>query len=39
MKTVENARELGREMVEIGKSVNRNTIAVLSDMDQPLGFQ
>ena len=25
-------------MVEIGKSVNRNTIAVLSDMDQPLGF-
>ncbi|MBS5824083.1 MAG: pyrimidine-nucleoside phosphorylase [Clostridium argentinense] len=38
MKTVENARELGREMVEIGKSVNRNTIAVLSDMDQPLGF-
>ena len=38
MKTVENARELGNEMVKIGKSVNRNTIAVLSDMDQPLGF-
>ena len=38
MKTVENARELGNEMVKIGRSVNRNTIAVLSDMDQPLGF-
>lgn len=38
MKTVENARELGREMVNIGKSVNRNAIAVLSDMDQPLGL-
>ena len=38
MKTVENARELGNEMVKIGRSVNRNTIAVLSDLDQPLGF-
>ena len=38
MKTVENACELGNEMVKIGRSVNRNTIAVLSDMDQPLGF-
>ncbi|WP_461613346.1 pyrimidine-nucleoside phosphorylase [Clostridium sp. Marseille-QA1073] len=38
MKTVENARELGTEMVKIGRSVNRNTIAVLSDMDQPLGL-
>ena len=38
MKTVENARELGHAMVSIGKSVGRNTIAVLSDMDQPLGF-
>ncbi|GAA0115956.1 pyrimidine-nucleoside phosphorylase [Clostridium senegalense] len=38
MKTVEDARILGREMVSIGKNVNRNTIAVLSDMDQPLGL-
>lgn len=38
MKTVENARELGSEMVKIGRSVNKNTIAVLSDMDQPLGL-
>ncbi|GAA0124746.1 MULTISPECIES: pyrimidine-nucleoside phosphorylase [Clostridium] len=38
MKTVDDARILGREMVSIGKNVNRNTIAVLSDMDQPLGL-
>lgn len=38
MKTPEAARELADEMVSIGKSVGRNTIAVISDMDQPLGF-
>ncbi|SHE94258.1 pyrimidine-nucleoside phosphorylase [Clostridium fallax] len=37
MKTPENAYELGGAMVEIGKHVGRNTIAVVSDMDQPLG--
>ena len=38
MKTPKGAEELGREMVQIGKSVGRDTIAVISDMDQPLGY-
>ena len=38
MKTVEDAKALASEMVSIGKSVGRNTIAVISDMDQPLGY-
>ena len=38
MKTPKDAEELGREMVQIGKSVGRDTIAVISDMDQPLGY-
>lgn len=37
MKTLEDARLLARTMVEIGKSLNRKTVAVLSDMDEPLG--
>ena len=37
MKTVEDARKLATEMVKIGKNVGRNTIAVISDMSQPLG--
>jgi pyrimidine-nucleoside phosphorylase len=38
MKTPEDAKALAREMVDIGKSVGRKTIGVISDMDQPLGY-
>lgn len=38
MKTHEQALELAHAMVSIGKNVGRNTVAVISDMDQPLGF-
>lgn len=38
MKREEDARALAGEMVKIGKSAGRKTIAVISDMDQPLGF-
>ena len=37
MKDLENARNLAKTMVEIGKSFNKDTRAVLTDMDQPLG--
>ena len=37
MKTVEEARELAQTMVNLGKSVGRNTVAVITDMSQPLG--
>ncbi|MCM1101451.1 MAG: pyrimidine-nucleoside phosphorylase [Clostridium sp.] len=37
MKSGEDAMALAREMVEIGKAAGRRTIAVISDMDQPLG--
>lgn len=39
MKSVEEAYELAETMVEIGKSLNRKTIAVLTDMSQPLGYE
>ncbi|GAA4709565.1 pyrimidine-nucleoside phosphorylase [Brevibacillus fulvus] len=38
MKTVEDAERLASAMVEIGRQVGRQTVAVLSDMNQPLGF-
>lgn len=38
MKTYETAKQLAEAMVSIGKNVNRDTVAVISDMDQPLGF-
>lgn len=37
MKTLEDARKLARAMVEIGDSLGRDTRAVLTDMNQPLG--
>ena len=37
MKSLAGAGELARTMVEIGKSLNRKTVAVVTDMSQPLG--
>lgn len=38
MKKEEDALALAREMTGLGKHAGRNTIAVISDMDQPLGY-
>ncbi|MCR2048983.1 pyrimidine-nucleoside phosphorylase [Acetatifactor muris] len=38
MKKEQDARALAQEMVKIGKNARRRTIAVISDMDQPLGY-
>ena len=38
MKTIEDARALAHAMVSIGNNVGRKTMAVISDMSQPLGF-
>ncbi|TCW37827.1 pyrimidine-nucleoside phosphorylase [Laceyella sacchari] len=37
MKTVEDAKKLAQAMVRIGNNVGRKTMAVISDMSQPLG--
>ena len=38
MKKEEDAAALAKEMVKLGKGAGRKTFAVISDMDQPLGF-
>jgi len=38
MKTTEDAVELAQAMVRIGNNVGRKTMAVISDMSQPLGY-
>ena len=38
MKTEEAARKLAKEMVRIGHGAGRKTAAVISEMDEPLGF-
>ena len=38
MKTSEDAKALAEEMTKIGNNAGKKTIAVVSDMDQPLGF-
>ncbi|EHR89785.1 MULTISPECIES: pyrimidine-nucleoside phosphorylase [Staphylococcus] len=37
MKTLEDAEALAHAMVSIGNNVSRNTMAIISDMSQPLG--
>ena len=37
MKTLEDSRALAREMVRIGSQVGRRTVALITDMDMPLG--
>lgn len=38
MKTLEDSFALAKEMVDIGDNMNRETIALITDMDEPLGF-
>ena len=38
MKTKEKARKLAKQMIEIGKLANRETVCVLTNMDEPLGY-
>jgi pyrimidine-nucleoside phosphorylase len=38
MKELEDAKELAKAMVDIGNGVGRKTVAIISDMSQPLGF-
>lgn len=37
MKTMEESKALAKAMVAIGEQVGRNTMAIISDMSQPLG--
>src|SRR3954463_12226817 len=37
MKTLDDAKELAQAMVRIGNNVGRKTMAIISDMSQPLG--
>lgn len=38
MKNLQDAKELATEMVSIGEQLGRKTVAIISNMDQPLGF-
>ncbi len=39
MKTLEDSEALAKEMVDIGNNLGKKTVAVISDMNQPLGFE
>ncbi len=38
MKNLDLARELAKSMLQIGESFDRKVVAVLTDMDEPLGY-
>ncbi len=38
MKTIEDAKELARTMIDIGQSLGKDTRATISNMSQPLGY-
>lgn len=38
MKTMEDSEKLAHAMVQIGNNLGRETMAIISDMSQPLGF-
>ena len=38
MKTLDQARELAKTMIDIGDELNRDTRAILTDMNEPLGM-
>jgi len=38
MQELEDSFSLAKEMVQIGSNMNRETVGIISDMDQPLGY-
>ena len=38
MKNIENATKLAKEMIEIGKLAKKETVCLLTNMDEPLGY-
>ena len=38
MKNLDDAKKLANEMIEIGKLANRETVCVLTNMDEPVGY-
>lgn len=38
MKTIDEARQLAQTMVNIGRQVGKETVAAITDMEQPLGY-